>query len=126
MNSEDESSPMSCPPQGFVEEKFLNVIKRSLAKNGILVLNMVCKVSTLRNDILNRLLKVFGYVATYKLEEDQNEIIYCSNRKVDWEVKLKNASLNLNKYCKKIQLCVDDVINVNEFVNLLKVHTRGS
>lgn len=117
---------MSCPPQGFVEEKFLNVIKRSLAKNGILVLNMVCKLSTLRNDILNRLLKVFGYVATYKLEEDQNEIIYCSNRKVDWEVKLKNASINLNKYCTKIQLCTDDVINVDEFVNLLKVHTRGS
>lgn len=63
VDSKDASVGMSCPPVAFVSDDFLSHVKTILAqqsytRNGMLLINLVCRDDKLRADVIARVKKV--------------------------------------------------------------------
>lgn len=117
---------MSCPPQSFLEQNVLENIKQLIDAKGLFILNLVCRDEVLREKALAKLQHVFPSVCSYKLEEDINEVLYCSNvlkyKAVDdWKKVLGTSCRTLNNLAKQQKLAQDDLLDVTEFLNDLKV-----
>lgn len=120
VDSKDTQIGMSCPPKHFLEPTVLDNIRKVLTKNGLFVLNIVLRDSSLRPTVIKNLKNKFQTLVCYKLEEDLNEIIICSNslNKEQVLVLLKEASLDINRYFKKNNV---NTIDCNEFLQSLNV-----
>lgn len=114
-DSKDQSLGISCPPKEFIEKDILKAVEKSLAPDGIFVLNFVCRDSTIRDETLKSIKEVFSTVVTYKLEEDVNEIFFCFKKDIkDYQEKFKLAG-------KKLNAIKRDLLDVNELLNSLKI-----
>ncbi|XP_014678496.1 PREDICTED: methyltransferase-like protein 13 [Priapulus caudatus] len=81
VDSKDSSVGMSCPPASFVEREFLQTIYNVLhAKNGVLVLNLVCREEALRSLLIETVSAIFPLVYTARVPEEVNEIVYACRR----------------------------------------------
>jgi len=56
---------------------------------GIFVLNLACRDSTLRSEIISDVQKVFTTVWSYKVPEEVNEILFCTDH--EWALKTKKV-----------------------------------
>jgi len=125
VDSKDISSGMSCPPPSFLESQFLDTLFSRLVPGGMLVLNLVCRDSVLRASLMEELARVWSSVISYKLEEEVNEIIFCScNDKLkSGEVKktFSQAFKLVNDHVKKATRAKEDLIDLEESLQLLKV-----
>eukprot|EP00092_Neocalanus_flemingeri_P003266 GFUD01003497.1.p1 GENE.GFUD01003497.1~~GFUD01003497.1.p1 ORF type:complete len:665 (+),score=233.31 GFUD01003497.1:1632-3626(+) len=125
VDSKDISSGMSCPPPSFLEPHFLDLLCTRLVPGGMLVLNLVCRDSVLRGELMEVLAKVWPSVISYKLEEEVNEIVFCSsNEKLkSGEVKktFSQAFKLVNDHVKKATRAGEDLIDLEEALQLLKV-----
>jgi len=125
VDSKDISSGMSCPPPSFLESQFLDTLSSRLAPGGMLVLNLVCRDSVLRASLMEDLSRVWSSIISYKLDEEVNEIIFCStNEKLKTgEVKktFSQAFKLVNDHVKKATRVKEDLIDLEESMQLLKV-----
>lgn len=82
---------------------------------------MVCRDDKLRDNVLDDLKKTFTTVASYKMEEDVNEIIYCQNVQHDsvkWTDKMEKSVQNINELLSNEQSLID----VEDFISELKLN----
>lgn len=126
VDSKDSSQGMSCPPAAFVEAIVLENVKKLLKGEGMFILNLVCRDDSLRQGVVDKLKKVFNYVLSYKLEEHVNEIFYCSDNATlncadKWQEAMKQSANDLNGLAKKAKLSRDDLVDLEEFVQGLRL-----
>ncbi|EAT46630.1 AAEL002186-PA [Aedes aegypti] len=126
VDSKDPTLGMSCPPQSFLDQRVLENTKKLLGTCGIFILNLVCRDDSLRGKVVDELKQVFKYVLSYKLEEDVNEIFYCAdNAALDsgakWQEAMKRSAQEINALAKKFKLSRDDLVDLEEFVEGLKI-----
>nr|XP_033816914.1 eEF1A lysine and N-terminal methyltransferase isoform X3 [Geotrypetes seraphini] len=79
VDSKDPSLGISCPPPAFVEKHFLQKVRNILMPEGIFVLNLVCRDSSLKEQVLAVLRELFPLVYVRKIEDEVNEILFCQN-----------------------------------------------
>eukprot|EP00656_Telonema_subtile_P034704 TRINITY_DN38763_c0_g1_i2.p1 TRINITY_DN38763_c0_g1~~TRINITY_DN38763_c0_g1_i2.p1 ORF type:complete len:298 (-),score=103.32 TRINITY_DN38763_c0_g1_i2:191-1084(-) len=77
VDSKDLTTGMTSPPAPFVEEAMLQATRARLAPGGVLMLNIACRSTVLKMEILERLRSVFGSVRVLDLDEDVNSIMFC-------------------------------------------------
>ncbi|KAM6963220.1 eEF1A lysine and N-terminal methyltransferase [Aplochiton taeniatus] len=78
VDSKDTTMGMSCPPPAFVESSLLEKVNNLLTPKGLFMLNLVCRDSTLRKSVLERVHSVFPHVMTKGIEGEVNEVLLCS------------------------------------------------
>ena len=122
------SSGLSCPPSTFLDSNYLQTVSNRLSKGGMFVLNLVCRDSVLRAEIVTKLSSLWSCVVSYKLEEEVNEILFCSNSD-----KLKTGDKNrtfhqafklVNDHVKKVTKDQDDLIDLEDSIKLLKINNH--
>ncbi|XP_073827007.1 eEF1A lysine and N-terminal methyltransferase homolog isoform X2 [Musca autumnalis] len=126
VDSKDLTLGMSCPPPAFMSHDVLLNLKSILSENGLFILNLVCRDETLREKTLDDLKEIFPSLCSYKLDEDVNEIIYGTNNDKyknlpAWKKSLGASGQKLNSVTKKKKLCKDEVLDVTDFLNELKI-----
>lgn len=117
---------MSCPPPSFIADAVLANIKTIIGDKGLFILNLVCRDETLRASALKSLKSVFPAMCTFKLDEDINEVVYCSNNDKltnlkNWKKFLGSSGRNLNAAVKTKKLNEEEMLDVTEFMNDLKL-----
>ncbi|CAN6270501.1 unnamed protein product [Urochloa humidicola] len=78
VDSSDLSSGLSCPPENFVEDPFLQKAKEFLSEGGLFIINLVSRSSSVRDMVVSRLKAVFEHLYSLQLEEDINEVLFAS------------------------------------------------
>lgn len=126
VDSKDTSLGMSCPPPSFLGDTVLANIKSIIGEKGLFILNLVCRDDVLRTNALKSLKNIFPAICTYKLDEDINEVVYCTNNDKltnlkNWKKTLSAAGRNLNVTVKTKKLSEDELLDVTEFMNDLKL-----
>lgn len=85
------------------------------------MLNLVCRDDKLRDQVLVDLKKAFKTVVSYKLEEDVNEILYCQNiEHANWTQAMMKSVKNINELLSKEQNSLE-LIEVEDFIQELKL-----
>lgn len=128
VDSKDLSSGMSCPPQPFVQNSFLRTLALCLEDEGMLVLNLVCRDSLLRQQLVKTLKEIWTAVIGYKLEEEVNEILYCSNTNKlkcvkDSECKdaMSQAFKLVNEHVKKARKNKEEFLDIDDCMKRLAI-----
>lgn len=80
VDSKDPTLGMSCPPPAFVDQPFLQRVRRILAPEGVFILNLVCRDLGLKDAVLGGLKAVFPLLYVRRIEGEVNEILFCQLR----------------------------------------------
>lgn len=121
VDSKDSSLGISCPPKQFIEEETLTTVKECLEENGLFVLNLVCRDDELKATILETLSRMFAVIVSYKLEDEVNEILFCSKSQAMDLKRLLGESIDLVNECiKKQKLNDGDTIDLKAVGKKLK------
>ncbi|XP_021914194.1 methyltransferase-like protein 13 isoform X2 [Zootermopsis nevadensis] len=125
VDSKTPGAGMSCPPPQFLEPSLLKDVKKCVGDKGLFILNLVCRISKLREEAINNIKDVFKSVSSYKLEQEVNEIIFCTDDAVEekqtWRNSLEEAAKRVNGLAKKRKLQAGDLVDVSNLVNSLKI-----
>uniref|UniRef100_A0A182Q043 eEF1A lysine and N-terminal methyltransferase homolog n=1 Tax=Anopheles farauti TaxID=69004 RepID=A0A182Q043_9DIPT len=127
VDSKDPTVGMSCPPAAFVERKVLTNVRQLVGTNGLFVLNLVCRNDSLRETTVQALKQTFRYVLSYQLDEDVNEIFYCSDNErlkdaSSWQEMLRVAADDVNKLARKEKLThQQELVDLSDFITALKI-----
>lgn len=85
---------------------------------GVLVVNIVCRVESVKEEAIQRIREKFALVAEYKLTEDVNHIILASCRKdiskSEWEEALKASAVTVTNASKN-STNKDDGLDLDDF-----------
>ncbi|KAJ9601480.1 hypothetical protein L9F63_000363 [Diploptera punctata] len=125
VDSKTPSDGMSCPPPQFLASSLLQAVKKCVGDKGVFVLNLVCRISDLRDSIIQDLKAVFKSVSSYKLEQEVNEIVFCTNDEVEegqtWRNRIESAANKVNALAKKKKLQTGNLVDVTNLLNSLKI-----
>lgn len=149
VDSKDTSLGMSCPPKVFLHKSVMENVKRCIGErgefdelkwngkmsidqllsgsfSGIFILNLVCRDDKLREKVLLELRESFLSICSYKLDEDVNEILYCSNDAafgdlLAWKSGFEVAGKKLNSLTRDHKISNDEVVDVTDFLKELKL-----
>ena len=125
VDSKDISSGLSCPPPAFTTPAFLRAVARVLGEAGVLVLNLVCRDSVVRAELLAALGATWQGLISYKLEEEVNEVIFASNspklRGAEVKQTMSAAFRQVNEHVRKVVKVQEDLIDLDDCLKLLKV-----
>jgi hypothetical protein len=92
---------------------------------GFFLLNLVCRISELREEAINNLKAIFKSVSSCKLEQDVNEIVFCTDDAVEsketWRNRFEDAANRVNALAKKRKLQTGDFVDVTHLINSLKI-----
>nr|CAD7409038.1 unnamed protein product [Timema cristinae] len=95
------------------------------AITGVFVLNLVCRMDQVRSNIISTLSSIFGSVCSYKLEQEVNEIVFCTNQgpldQQQWRLMVEEAATKVNSLVKKKKLQSLDLVTTETFVGSLNV-----
>ncbi|KAM5294315.1 eEF1A lysine and N-terminal methyltransferase isoform 2-T3 [Glossophaga mutica] len=80
VDSKDPTLGMSCPPPAFVDQPFLQRVKRILTPEGVFILNLVCRDLGLKDSVLAGLKGAFPLLYVRRIEGEVNEILFCQLR----------------------------------------------
>lgn len=116
VDNKDTKIGMSCPPKEFLEVNVLSNVKMALKDDGLFVLNVVIRDTTLKPSVMMKLGDNFKTVATYKLEEDLNEIVLCSKLERQIKEDLVGGCEEINAFFKRNN-GKEQVIDVKEFID---------
>lgn len=155
VDNKDCTVGMSCPPKDFVAPPFLQTLKLKLNDGGecgfrvctvvsqtteflhvffsnlaycagFFVLNLVCRDSNLRKEVLDFLTHIFRSVTSFKVPEEVNEIVFCTDdtsfsgkkgRRLEKSHSLIQAFEAANKYLQRSE----DLLDISECLKQLKV-----
>ncbi|XP_058120843.1 eEF1A lysine and N-terminal methyltransferase homolog [Anopheles ziemanni] len=127
VDSKDPTVGMSCPPAIFVERNVLAHVRQLVGDEGLFVLNLVCRNDALRETTVQSLRESFKYVLSYKLEEDVNEVFYCTDNErlkdaTNWQQELRESANDVNKLARKEKLTHEqELVDLSDFVNALQI-----
>jgi hypothetical protein len=82
---------------------------------GIFILNLVCRDAKLKKKTLEDLRRNFTSIASVPLEEEVNEVVFCSTSKSAEEMMkwVKDSATKANVFAKKAK-AKDELLNVTE------------
>nr|XP_034978267.1 eEF1A lysine and N-terminal methyltransferase isoform X2 [Zootoca vivipara] len=80
VDSKDSALGISCPPPAFVEKSFLQKVRTLLKKEGLFILNLVCRDTQLRDAVLATLRETFPLLYVRRIEGEVNEILFCQQQ----------------------------------------------
>ncbi|XP_041780407.1 eEF1A lysine and N-terminal methyltransferase homolog [Anopheles merus] len=127
VDSKDASVGMSCPPAAFLEREVLANVRKLTGDCGLFVLNLVCRNEALRETTVEGLKRAYRYVLSYQLEEDVNEIFYCTDNErlkevTNWQELLRTAADDVNKLARKEKLTLEqELVDLSDFITALKI-----
>jgi len=98
VDSKNISSGMSCPPEAFLENKFLLKLSTILSEQGMLQLNLVCRSESKRNEVMEKIRKVFPVIYEIKMKEHVNKVIYIFKSKTKFSTIIKAQADKANAY----------------------------
>jgi len=75
VDSKDTSVGMSSPPKAFVDRTFLTRVHSLLSPSGVFILNLVCRNTDLRDQVVSDLYTVFPELYSIGIEGEVNEIV---------------------------------------------------
>ncbi|XP_011499708.1 PREDICTED: methyltransferase-like protein 13 [Ceratosolen solmsi marchali] len=126
VDNKDATVGMSCPPKEFVELDFLRTINNCLTNDGLIIVNLVARNEKIRNEVLNDFRKIYKFVASYKLNEDINEIIFCYKNEKDfqiWKNMVLESAEELNKQVKSNDSAVEEIFEISSVLDNLKLES---
>ncbi|XP_077440182.1 eEF1A lysine and N-terminal methyltransferase [Vanacampus margaritifer] len=97
VDNKDSSMGMSCPPAAFVENSILHKVSGLLTPKGIFILNLVCRDSALRKDVLERVSAAFPAILSRKIDGEVNEVLLCRRQGDGVLPTLKQAGHDLQR-----------------------------
>jgi len=133
VDSKDTSVGMSCPPQAFVDKTFLVQIHSLLTPSGVFILNLVCRNTALRDQVLGDLHSVFPELYSIGIEGEVNEIVMAlpqaryqtkTEEKKSQEMPgtlFRNAVKDLEKLAKSQSHSWDPSLDLCELVQNLQI-----
>lgn len=133
VDSKDNSVGMSCPPQAFVDKAFLTRVHSLLAPTGVFLLNLVCRNTSLRGEVLSDLHSVFPELYSIHIEGEVNEIVIAlpqpryqpdKSNHGSWEtlkIVFRNLVDELQKLAKKQGHPWDPSLDLCELVENIKI-----
>lgn len=81
VDSKDTTVGMSCPPEAFVEQAFLEEVKCLLMPEAMLLLNLVCRSDQIYQRVMAIIRSVFGSdVVVFQWKDDVNRIVAVFHR----------------------------------------------
>jgi spermidine synthase len=122
VDSKDVTLGMSCPPKIFLQPSCLASVKQCIGERGVFILNLVTRDDALRETVLADLRAVFPSICSYKLDEDVNEILFCTNSALEtatWRSAVEKSAKKINKFSKSHRM--RDTIDVEDFLRDLKL-----
>ncbi|XP_042059223.1 eEF1A lysine and N-terminal methyltransferase-like [Salvia splendens] len=120
VDSSDTSSGLTCPEADFVEEYFLLAAKESLSEQGLFIINLVSRSSTMKDAVYTRLKKVFSNIFCLKIEEDVNEVLFAL--KTDFAIEEQHLSEARNavaRYSEEAKEWGEKVVHLSKSIELL-------
>ncbi|GFG39691.1 hypothetical protein Cfor_05238 [Coptotermes formosanus] len=125
VDSKTPGAGMSSPAPQFLELSLLQDIKKCVGDKGLFILNLVCRTSELREEAINNLKAIFKSVSSCKMEQEVNEIIFCTDggieEKETWRSRLEDAANRVNALAKRRKLQAGDFVDVAHLVNSLNI-----
>ncbi|XP_015172807.1 PREDICTED: methyltransferase-like protein 13 [Polistes dominula] len=125
VDSKDTTVGMSCPPKQFLEIDLLKMIASCLTDNGLFILNLVSRDSTLKQKAKDDLKLIFKSVVSYTLQDYLNDVIMCSintKESKEWKNKIKKAVVDLNEQAIRRKVFVSsDAFDVSSLVKNLSI-----
>lgn len=115
---------MSCPPKQFLEDELLKNVASILTIDGAFILNMVLRDTTLRSPIIKKLQSNFKTIASYKLEEDLNEVVICFKEDMTREklvTLFRSSCKEINKFMKTNGLPKEEYVDISDYINNLNI-----
>ncbi|XP_033608724.1 eEF1A lysine and N-terminal methyltransferase homolog isoform X3 [Cryptotermes secundus] len=125
VDSKTPGDGMSCPPPQFLVPTLLQDVKKCVGDKGLFILNLVCRSSKLREEAIKNLKAIFKSISSYKLEQEVNEIIFCTDDDIEetqtWRSSLEAAARRVNALAKKRKLHTGELVDVTNLISCLKI-----
>ncbi|XP_034236144.1 eEF1A lysine and N-terminal methyltransferase homolog [Thrips palmi] len=125
VDSKDSSLGMSCPPREFLESDALDSVVKLIGDQGLFILNLVCRAEGLQKEVKAMLRSKFSCIRSYKLEQDVNEVLFCSTKvqkdKDALRLEVKSAAQNFNSIVKDNKIQSRNVVDVTDLVKKLNI-----
>nr|XP_002130342.1 methyltransferase-like protein 13 [Ciona intestinalis] len=78
-DSKDTTSSIRCPPINFMNEEFLSNLKYIMKNKSGFFLNLLCRDSHAKTEVIKKLKNYFPQIYKASCEEDVNEVLMCFN-----------------------------------------------
>ncbi|XP_066480188.1 eEF1A lysine and N-terminal methyltransferase [Tiliqua scincoides] len=123
VDSKDTALGMSCPPAAFVEETFLQKVRTLLKTEGIFILNLVCRDSILRDEVMAIIRKTFPLLYARRIEGEVNEILFCQQqtRQKPTSVDLRGTAKILEKALRQPGRAWDSTYVLSDILEAVKL-----
>ncbi|CAH3855140.1 eEF1A lysine and N-terminal methyltransferase homolog [Pieris brassicae] len=124
VDSKDRTLGLSCPPQQFLQDEALNHVESILTNDGHFILNLVCRDKSLREKMIETLKRHFKHIASVKLYEEVNEIIFATNSDMPYNIEvLEAAAKNLNATARKHNLVKIKCVDLKDFLQAVTIES---
>ncbi|CAK0783523.1 hypothetical protein CVIRNUC_006722 [Coccomyxa viridis] len=98
----DPSQAMTCPPAAFLDREFLANAHRSLAQEGLLVVNCVCRSAPVFNSAVASLQAVFEDVYELDAEGDVNRVLFATKQQLPSRSQLDGTPQAAVQACSRL------------------------
>lgn len=86
-------------------------------------MNLVCRDEKLKSSTIQTLQRTFKNLIAYKLDQDVNEVFFCTNNPItDWLKEFEKASKLVNTNVINNKLQTKDIVDTNVFLKSLKFY----
>ncbi|XP_022170602.1 methyltransferase-like protein 13 [Myzus persicae] len=110
----DPTLGLSGPPKDFLRQDILNNVKSLIGKEGLFLLNFVCRASDVKAEILNVLKTNFKQLTSLKIAEDINRVLLAGNSDKAFDAQLlEQTAAYMNQCTKSNPLIACDVIDIS-------------
>ncbi|XP_047519187.1 eEF1A lysine and N-terminal methyltransferase homolog [Pieris napi] len=124
VDSKDRTLGLSCPPQQFLQDEALSHVERILTNDGHFILNLVCRDKSLQEKTIETLKRHFKHIASVKLYEEVNEIIFATNSNMPYNIEvLEQAAKNLNATARKNNLVKIKCVDLKDFLQAVTIES---
>lgn len=95
IDSKDASNALSCPPDAFIDKAILAKVKEMLCRDGLFLLNLVCREKEKKSVVVNNICEIFSVVYKMHIVNVVNEILVSGD--LDSTLKLSEVKKNAGK-----------------------------
>ncbi|XP_013147174.1 PREDICTED: methyltransferase-like protein 13 [Papilio polytes] len=121
MDSKERSLGLACPPPAFLQRAALARLAALLQPHGHFILNLVCRDVKLHDSIINTLKEYFKHLATVKLYEEVNEIVFARNSAPYTMEELETAAKDLNARARQKNLVNIKCVDLKDFLQSVTI-----
>ncbi|XP_023224128.1 methyltransferase-like protein 13 [Centruroides sculpturatus] len=122
VDNKDTSAGISCPPLSFVQEHFLQQIRKLIDSKGILILNLACRNQQIKKNVYSNLSSIFNVMFSKSIAEEVNEVVYAISSRLEAKNISKCAEKTLSELIRQLGTSVqEDIIDMVEFFKGLTI-----